>query len=158
MVTTGSSKRKLFMIVALTAVVGVGAYGFGRVYPAHGPVEGTMAPAQRYVAPQVGERDVTLGDTSVAQRMQTDAFEAMVKDRNFRALAQDPKFRALAQDPNFARVMKNPSLVAKAISGAEANVAAQGIRLPNGTGAFGHGVHSLFGSDKVTSLELPRRG
>ena len=84
---------------ALVAVVAVGAYGLGRVYPPlRRPSEGTIAPAERYVSSQVGAGDVTLGDTSIPPLMQTDAFEMMVKDPNFLALARDPNFAALAQN------------------------------------------------------------
>ena len=87
-----SNNRKYLMSGALIVVVAVSAYGLGRVYPPLGPSEGTIAPAERYVSSQVGESDVTLGDTSVAQLMQTDAFEVMTKDPNFLALARDPNF------------------------------------------------------------------
>src|SRR6185437_11574480 len=94
-----SNNRKMILTSAAVLVVGLGAYGLGRVYPPLGPSSGTVAPAQRYVNSQVGEQDVTLGDTSVPQLMQTDAFEAMVKDPDFRKLARDPNFSTLAQNP-----------------------------------------------------------
>ena len=94
-----SNTRKLYLASAGVLVFGIAAYGLGRVYPPLGPSAGTVAPAQRYVSSQVGESDVTLGDTSVPQLMQTDAFELMVHDANFRALARDPGFAALAQNP-----------------------------------------------------------
>ena len=94
-----SHNRKYLMSGALIAVVAIGAYGLGRVYPPLGPSEGTIAPAERYVSSQVGEGDVTLGDTSVPQLMQTDAFEMMTKDPNFLALARDANFAALARNP-----------------------------------------------------------
>ena len=65
---------------------------------AAGPDRGTIAPADRYVSPQVGEGDVTLGDTSIPKLMQTDAFEVMSKNPNFRTLASDPGFAALAAE------------------------------------------------------------
>ena len=62
---------------------------------------------------QVGEGDVTLGDTSVPELMQTDAFQVMVKDPNFRALAGDPGFAALASNPAaMAALAANPSAFA----------------------------------------------
>ena len=74
---------------AILAVAGL-AYGVGRIYPPHGPSEGTIVAADRHVDSQIGAGDVTLGDTSVAQLMQTDAFEVMSKNPTFRALAADP--------------------------------------------------------------------
>src|SRR5436309_15892265 len=99
MATSYSNKSKMYLTTAGVLVFGVAAYGLGRVYPPMGPSAGTVAPAQRYVQSQVGEADVTLGDTSVPELMQTDAFQVMVKDPNFRALAGDPGFAALASNP-----------------------------------------------------------
>ena len=59
---------------AAIIAVAAAAYGLGRIYPPLGPTEGTIAPADRYVSSQVGEGDVTLGDTSIPKLMQTDAF------------------------------------------------------------------------------------
>ena len=47
---------------------------------------------------QVSDADVALGDSSVAELMQTDAFQVLVKDPNFRKLANDPGFAALANN------------------------------------------------------------
>ena len=92
------SNTRYLLTGAAVVAVGLAAYGLGRIYPPLGPTEGTVAPAQRYVAPQVGEGDVTLGDTSIPQLIQTDAFEVMSKNPDFRALASDPGFAALAQN------------------------------------------------------------
>ena len=104
-----SHNRKMILTTAGILAVGLGAYGLGRVYPPLGPSAGTIAPAQRYVNPQVGEKDVTLGDTAVPELMQTDAFELMVKDPSFRALAASPGFQALASRPQvMAALMASP--------------------------------------------------
>src|SRR6188508_3238359 len=109
MTGTTANNRKYLMSGAAIVLVAVGAYGLGRVYPPLGPTSGTIAPADRYVSSQVGSGDVTLGDTSVAELMQTDAFEVMVHDANFRQLAGDPGFRALASNPSaMAAIAANP--------------------------------------------------
>ena len=77
------------MTTAGVFAVGLAAYGLGRVYPPMGPSAGTVGAAPRYVSAQVSDKDVTLGDTSVPELMQTDAFEAMVHNPSFRALAHD---------------------------------------------------------------------
>ena len=94
-VVSTNNNRKLILTTAGVMAVGVGAYGLGRVYPPLGSEPGTVAPSQRYVSSQVSDADVTLGDTSVAELMQTDAFQVLVKDPNFRKLANDPGFAAL---------------------------------------------------------------
>src|SRR5205085_8323125 len=75
-----SNNRKMILTTAAIIAVGVGAYGLGRVYPPLGPSSGTVGASQRYVNSQVSDKDVTLGDTSVPELMQTDAFEAMVRN------------------------------------------------------------------------------
>src|SRR5438270_6573791 len=94
-----SNNRRMILTTAGVLAVGLGAYGLGRVYPPLGPSAGTVGAAQRYVNPLVSDKDVTLGDTSVPQLMQSDAFEAMVRDPSFRKLVRDPNFSALAQNP-----------------------------------------------------------
>src|SRR3954466_14665789 len=96
---SATNNRKMILTSAAILAVGLGAYGLGRVYPPLGPSAGTVGAAQRYVSSQVGDKDVTLGDTSVPQLMQTDAFETMVHNPAFRALARDPNFAILAQNP-----------------------------------------------------------
>src|SRR5215208_622361 len=125
-----STNRKYLMSGALIAVVAVSAYGLGRVYPPLGPSEGTIAPAERYVSSQVGAGDVTLGDTSVPQLMQTDAFEVMTKDPAFAAMVRDPAFAVLASNPaalasmaanarEFAQAANNPQLFAQLVKQAQ---------------------------------------
>ena len=94
-----SNNAKMGIAATCLAVVAVGAYSIGRVFPPIGESAGTIAPAERYRSSQVGAEDITLGDNSVPLLMQTDTFELMVHDPNFRVLARDPNFAALAQHP-----------------------------------------------------------
>ena len=104
-----SMNRKMLLTTGVVIAVGVAAYGLGRIYPPLGPSSGTVAPSQRYVSSQVGDADVALGDTSVAELMQTDAFQVLVKDPNFRKLANDPGFAALANNrAAMAAIAGNP--------------------------------------------------
>src|SRR3954452_865404 len=112
-VISTKNNRKMILATAGVLAFGVAAYGLGRIYPPIGPSEGTVAPAQRYVSAQVHDADVTLGDTSVPELMQTDAFQVMVKDPNFRALAGDPGFAALASNRDVMQaIAANPSAFA----------------------------------------------
>ena len=87
----------MILTTAAILAVGVGAYGLGRVYPPLGPSAGTIAPAERYVSSQVSESDVTLGDTSVPELMQTDAFELMVHDPKFPRARREPGVQSLGR-------------------------------------------------------------
>src|SRR3954451_5057251 len=118
MATSLTTKNRLYLTTAGVLAVAVAAYGIGRIYPPMGPSAGTVAPADRYISSQVSEGDVTLGDTSVPELMQTDAFELMTKDPAFRALAASPGFQALAGQPQvMAALLANP----KAFSALAAN-------------------------------------
>src|SRR6478672_8039405 len=99
MAMTISNQQKMYLTTAAVLAFGVAAYGLGRVYPPLGPSAGTVAPAERYVNSQVGEADVTLGDTSVPELMQTDAFELITKDPQLRAFVSSAGFQALASQP-----------------------------------------------------------
>ena len=142
-----SSNRKYIVTGAAILAVAVGAYGLGRVYPPLGPVEGTIAPAQRHVNPQIASGDVTLGDTSIPQLMQTDAFEVMSKNPSFRALAADPNFAALAQNSQvmavvaanpqaFSSLAANPAAFLATLNSAKAVSAASGSVNANHGQAF----------------------
>src|SRR5215210_6051066 len=110
MAAAASNNRKYFVSAALVVA---GAYGIGRVYPPLGETAGTITPSERYVSSQVGENDVTLGDTAVPELMQTDAFELMTKDPSFRALAASPGFQAPGIPPHvMAALMANPKAFA----------------------------------------------
>ena len=69
MATTVVSNKRYLISGAVIAVVAVAAYGLGRVYPPLGPSAGTVAPADRYVSAQVGDDDITIGETAVPELM-----------------------------------------------------------------------------------------
>src|SRR4029078_11814559 len=109
-----SHNRRMILTSAAVIAVGLGAYGLGRVSPPAGPSGGTISPADRYVSRQVGEADVTLGDTAVPQLMQTDAFELFVHDKNFTEMASRPGFQTLASQPQVMdALLRNPQAFAQ---------------------------------------------
>ena len=150
MASTVPAKNKSKMILATVgvAVIAVGAYGLGRVYPPLGETSGTIAPAERYRSSQVDASSISLGDTEIPKLMQTDAFELMVKDPAFRALASNPGFAALAQNkPAFTALTRDPQSFAalaanqKAFTAAAKAAAAANTRCagPECFGVRGHG-------------------
>ena len=134
-VSVPRSNLKFWTTGAIIALTAIGAYGVGRVYPPQGPMAGTITPADRYVSAQVGAKDVQLGDQSVAQLMQTDAFDLLTRDPTFRALARDPGFQAALQNSQamaviaanpkvFAQLAADPAAFAAAVRNANALSAA----------------------------------
>ena len=87
-------------------------------------VSGTVVPAQRYRAEQIQAGDVKLGDQAVAQLMQTESFERLVRDPKLRAMAQDPAFQALARKPEaLAALTRNADAVVALSRSADATKA-----------------------------------
>ena len=101
------TKRILMAGGGLAAIV-VGVIVVGRISPMHGAsIMGTIVPAERYHSSQVSNADVQLGDTGVAQVMQTDMYERMVKDPEFRKQVAN---QAANQASNVASAMKTDSV------------------------------------------------
>lgn len=89
--------RKLWAGGAVAVLaVGVAMIAFD-LPPKSENVVGTIAPAERYRAPQDNTETVKLGDQTVAQLMQNDGFDKMVKDPQMKALSQDASIRMLSQ-------------------------------------------------------------
>ena len=104
-----SAKRKAWIGagIALVAVAIVVRYGFDTV-PKSEDVAGTVVAAQRYRAPQ-GAADIKLGDQTMAQLMQNDAFVKLIRDPQVQAMAREPGFveaaRLFQSNPDLARQM-----------------------------------------------------
>lgn len=104
-----SAKRKAMVGggLAIVAALIVWQFGFDPTLRSE-DVAGTVVPAQRYRAPQ-GAADIKLGDQSLAQLMQNDAFVKLIRDPQIQALAREPGFveaaRILQNNPEAARVM-----------------------------------------------------
>src|SRR5690349_18454812 len=109
-----NNSRTMIAAAALLVAAG-GAYVAVRLSPpSGGPTTGTITAAERYRSSQIGAADVQLGDTGVANLMQTDTFQLMVKNPQFRKLASDPAFIALAQNHDALTAMtQNPELFAQ---------------------------------------------
>ena len=93
----GFGNRKVwFGTAAAVLAVGVAMVAFD-IPPRSQDVVGTIAPAERYRAPQDSTEAVKLGDQTIAQLMQNDGFDKMIKDPQMKALSQDASFRMLSQ-------------------------------------------------------------
>jgi len=112
-----SAKRKAMVGggLAIVAALIVWQFGFDSTVRSE-DVAGTVVPAQRYRAPQ-GTADIRLGDQSMAQLMQNDAFVKLVRDPQIQALAREPGFieaaRILQSNPEAARIMIQYAEVSK---------------------------------------------
>src|SRR5258706_12663979 len=87
-----SRKRTIWIGIAVAgiAVVAAGSYVFD--IPPTDQVPGTITPAQRYRSTdQIQTKDVKLADQSVAQALQSDAVQKLIKDPKFQEVAKDMK-------------------------------------------------------------------
>ena len=104
--TSGQSKlsgKKAVTIGLLVAVVaGVGYYA-SEFPPSGEDVAGTIAPAQRYRAEQIGSQDIQLGDQSIQQFMQTDLFEQIMTDEALREAISSEAFREAMNNEAFRK-------------------------------------------------------
>ncbi len=82
--------KRVLMVSGGLAVIVAAVIVVGRLSPMYGAsIMGTIVPAERYHSSQVSSSDVKLGDTDVAQIMQTDMYERMVKDPEYRKQVLD---------------------------------------------------------------------
>jgi hypothetical protein len=121
--------KRIMLVGGGLAVIVAGVIVVGRLVPTQGAsVMGTVVPAERYHSSQVSDADVKLGDTGVAQLMQTDTFERMVKDPEFRKQvinAANAADAAKATNAADAARAANAADAAKAANAADATRAAR---------------------------------
>jgi len=115
------NKKILFGLAAAAAIVlAVITYNS---YPR--PIEGTEATigaAQRAQTPQIAAQDVKLGDTSAQDVLQTETFDAIMKDDAVRTMLQDAELRShltdaglrsALQDEGIKKALNDPELKRK---------------------------------------------
>jgi len=72
-----TSNKAIPIVIGAIALVAV--VWFGSNMSTDEEITGTVAPAERYRAEQPGTNEIQLGDQSVQELMQTDAFDRMIK-------------------------------------------------------------------------------
>jgi hypothetical protein len=106
-----SQKVKKGVILGGIALVALGTAGyFSFFYPPSGKnLAGTIAPAARYRADQIGKSDVKVEETDITRWTQTAEFDHLSKDPAARKLFANAGFRdALANDA-FREALNNAS-------------------------------------------------
>ena len=94
-----TSNKSIPIILGGVAALAVVAYFGLNNPPGSDEVAGTVAPAERYRADQMTSDDVSLGDQSVQNFMQTDLFAKLQSDETLRnAFASEAVRDALASE------------------------------------------------------------
>ncbi|MDH5583849.1 MAG: hypothetical protein OEY82_08295, partial [Gammaproteobacteria bacterium] len=97
-----ATSNKSVPVIAIGIVALVAVAYFGMNYPTDGSdAAGTVAPAERYRADQIGAGDVELGDQAIQEFMQTDVFTALTNDAAFRNALKSDAFRAALASDSF---------------------------------------------------------
>jgi hypothetical protein len=86
------NKKILFGLAAAAAIV-LAVITYNSNPPATVGTEATIGAAQRAQAPQIAAGDVKLGDTSTQDILQTETFDAIMRDETLRNLLGDAEFR-----------------------------------------------------------------
>ena len=100
------NKKILFGLAAAAAIV-LAVITYNSNPPATVGTEATIGAAQRAQSPQIAAKDVKLGDTSTQDVLQTETFDAIMKDENVRTALQDPEVRAQLLDAELRGALRD---------------------------------------------------
>jgi hypothetical protein len=115
------NKKVLFGLAAAAAIALAVITYYGNPRSTEG-TEATIGAAQRAQAPQIAAADVKLGDTRSQDVLQTEVFDAimkdealrnMLKDASLRAQLQDAQLRQSLSDANIRQALADPQLASK---------------------------------------------
>ena len=99
--------KKLIFSLAAAAVVILAVITYTSYPPATEGTEATIGAAQRAQTPQIASKDVGLGDTSAQDVLQTDTWDAIMKDESLRSALQDVELQRALLDVNLRESLKN---------------------------------------------------
>ena len=100
------NKQIIFGLAAAAAVV-LAVITYTSYPPATEGTEATIGAAQRAQQPQIAAKDVGLGDTSTQNLLQSETWDAILKDDDLRATLQDADLRKMLEDADVRRALEN---------------------------------------------------
>ena len=103
------NKKILFGLAAAAAVV-LAVITYYSNPPATVGTEATIGAAQRAQAPQINPSDVKLGDTSAQDILQTETFDAIMKDESVRTALMDAELRGRLQDAELRGALQDDAV------------------------------------------------
>ncbi|MGH9218563.1 MAG: anti-sigma factor family protein [Vicinamibacterales bacterium] len=103
------NKKMIFGLAAAAAVV-LAVITYTSYPPATEGTEATIGAAQRAQTPQIASKDVGLGDISAQDMLQSETWDAIMKDEDLRASLQDADVRAMLQDVNMRKALENEAV------------------------------------------------
>lgn len=103
------NKNVIFGLAA-AAVVIVAVMTYTNYPPATDGTEATIGAAQRAQAPQIASKDVGVGDTSSQHILQSDTWDAIMKDDDLRASLQEGELRGMLRDADLRLALQNDAV------------------------------------------------
>ena len=103
------NKKILFGLAAAAAIV-LAVITYNSNPPATVGTEATIGTAQRAQTPQIAPSDVKLGDTSTQDVLQTETFDAIIKDETLRSALQDEELIRRLQDAEFRGALRDEAI------------------------------------------------
>ena len=103
------NKKIIFGLAAAAAVV-LAVITYTSIPPATEGTEATIGAAQRAQTPQIASKDVGLGDTSAQDMLQSETWDAIMKDEDLRASLQDANVREMLQDLNMRQALESEAV------------------------------------------------
>lgn len=103
------NKQIIFGLAAAAAVV-LAVITYTSYPPATEGTEATIGAAQRAQAPQIAAKDVGLGDTTAQDVLQSETWDAIMKDEDLRSSLQDPELRRMLEDSELRRALENDAV------------------------------------------------
>jgi hypothetical protein len=105
--TAGGPMKKVLIGLSLAAALILGVMSFTGFPPAL-DTQGTIGAAKRYNANQLSDSDVKLGDTSAQAFIQSDTFQALIKDPKAVKLLLDGRFTEALKGERFREFLNGP--------------------------------------------------
>jgi hypothetical protein len=103
------NKRIIFGLAAAAAVV-LAVITYTSFPPATEGTEATIGAAQRAQTPQIASKDVGLGDTSAQDMLQTETWDAIMKDEELRSTLESADVRKMLEDADLRRALENDAV------------------------------------------------
>ena len=100
------NKRMIFGLAAAAAVV-LAVITYTSYPPATEGTEATIGAAQRAQTPQIASKDVGLADTSAQDLLQSDTWDAIMRDEDLRASLQSAEVREMLQDVDLRKGLED---------------------------------------------------
>ena len=103
------NKKMIFGLAAAAAVV-LAVITYTSYTPATEGTEATIGAAQRAQTPQIASKDVGLADSSAQDLLQSETWDAIMKDEDLRETLQNADARMMLQDLNMRKALEHDAV------------------------------------------------